>query len=855
MKKERLLLLLVFVGMQVAAFAGPRSFQQAKKIAERQATQLGIVMDESASSHAKSVRSRITSGEIPAYYVFPNGEDKGFTIVSGDDRLPEIVGYSVNGTYDENALPTNYVSFMKAYQEMVEGLEKGDAQAKASVAEKKALRTSGYQYSTVAPLLGEIAWNQSEPYNNMCPIYNGTDRAVTGCVATAMAQVMAYYKYPKLLLEDIPQYTRQWYGNVVTVPAISKEEGVYDWDNMLPIYSTGNYSETQAEAVAKLMFHCGAAVNMGYGPQSGANVTPTPLAKYFGYDADLMMDLARSTYTLAEWTEIIDKELAAGRPILYSGSSSAGGHEFVCDGSDANGLYHINWGWGGYQNGYFDITILNPAKGGIGSGNASDGYNRGCGMLIGIAPDNGIVDEPLVHMDPVVMVYIEDTSLFELTKSTRNSASDKFSLKIVNWFNNQSQKDFNGYLAFGIKNASGTYEPISQQKSLSLKAAESDGRTYWDKPTFDIDYAFPIGTTTIYALYSTDGVTWQKCGYYGMQPYVVEATAQNLSIVPLQLEAEIAAVDDLLSDMTNTFSVSVTNTGDTEYLGLLDIYSNTINSQPDKVTSNLYVTVPAHSTITRNIELTPTAGDLYLWIVDNATGTKLVDGRKFVVSASSAPILSLVKAWSNATSGVYETENAYYGQDKVKAPRTEDEKAVFNYSIKNDGGTATVRYAIVGYCGGGSFSPVYENIRVLGGGATTTISRSFTPAETGGKTIVSDLWVRNQANNGFEELTTSLPSYRLELVGTNSYYPMTATNLVVYVAGTTDGISSVSTTSSYVRGGRGNIEILSDTSKHLNIYNLNGQKVADVNVEAGVQQNIPITSGLYIVDGKKIVVE
>lgn len=236
MKKERLLLLLVFVGMQVAAFAGPRSFQQAKRIAERQAAQFGIVMDESATSQAKSVKNRTVSGEVPAYYVFPNGEDKGFTIVSGDDRLPEIVGYSVNGTYDEDALPTNYVSFMKAYQEMVEGLEQGDAQVATSVAEKKALRASGYQYSTVAPLLGEIAWNQYEPYNNMCPIYSGSKRAVTGCVATAMAQVMAYYQYPKELKADIPAYVTKTHG--LTIPAISKGEK-YDWDNMLPVYKSG----------------------------------------------------------------------------------------------------------------------------------------------------------------------------------------------------------------------------------------------------------------------------------------------------------------------------------------------------------------------------------------------------------------------------------------------------------------------------------------------------------------------------------------------------------------------------------------------------------------------------------------
>lgn len=860
MRKVHLLLFALLVGLPTAMFAGPRSFQQALKIAERQAALLGITMDESAVSQAKSFGRKTSAGSISgtpsAYYVFPNGEDKGFTIVSGDDRLPEIVGYSDRGTFDSENLSANYVSFMKAYQEMVELMDKGDRHVKMAVAEGKTLRASGYQQPKVKPLLGEIAWNQSAPYNNMCPIYNGKDHAVTGCVATAMAQVMAYYKYPKQLLEDIPQYTRQWNGNTITVPAISKSDGVYDWDNMLPVYTSGSYSEAQANAVAKLMFHCGAAVQMGYGPQSGGNVTPKPLAKYFGYDADLMLDIARSTYTLAEWTQMMDNELVAGRPILYSGSSTDGGHEFVCDGADGNGLYHINWGWGGYQNGYFDVTILNPEKGGIGSGSASDGYNRGCGMLIGVVPDNGKVDEPLARMDPVVMVYIEDTSLFELTKATRTNSSDKFSLKIVNWFNNQSQSDFTGYLALGVKNISGDYEPISPKKNLSLKGAEANGATYWGKLEFTFDYAFPVGTTTIYAIYSVDGVNWQKCAYYNMSPYVVNATEKSLSKLSLQLTGDIVAAEELLSGMDNKFTVSISNTGDFEYLGALDVYVNTTNTQPEKATKDIYVTVPAHSTITRTVELTPEAGDLYLWVVENQTGTALVNAKKFTVSTSTAPVLSMVKAWSNATPGLFETENAVYNKtNKVKAPKVEGDQAVFSYDIKNDGGTATVRYVIYGLnCETMSYAPSSETIRLPGNGAVTTISRGFTPEEVGSRTICSGLHFYDGVT-----YSTSLPRNKLyTIINPNSWYNLEADELIVYVSGSSTGISSISTSASsgsFVRGGKGEIVVLSDVAKRLPIYNLNGQKVMDVNVEAGVQQNIPITSGLYVVDGKKVVVK
>lgn len=831
--------------MHLVAFAGPRSFQQAKLIAERQAALHGIVMDDMAVPQAKSGNGGSSENSTSSYYVFPNGEGKGFTIVSGDDRLPEIVGYSVRGTYDEKQLPSNYVSFMKAYQEMVETMEKGDARVLASVAEAKTLRATGGQQPKVAPLLGEIAWNQDTPYNNMCPIYNGTDRAVTGCVATAMAQVMAYYQHPKQLLEDIPQYTRTWYGNTITVPAISKEEGVYDWDNMLPTYSTDNYNDAQANAVAKLMYHCGAAVEMGYGPQSGAVVYSALLAKYFGYDADLMMDLERSTFTMTEWTEIIDQELAAKRPVLYSGQSSEGGHEFVCDGSDGNGLYHVNWGWGGYQNGYFDIAILTD-KGGMGVEYASGGYHN-CSMIVGIAPDNGKLDEPAVDLTPIVMFYRENDSYIELVKSIRSNASEKFSVSITNRFCNQSSKDFKGYLAYGLKKDNGSYEAISSKYSLSLLGVHANGSRGWDWPTIKFDYAFPIGKTTIFAIYSEDGERWKPCAYSGMDPFVVEATAMNLSVSTNLLSVSMKEQDELLSDMENEFELSISNPSDVEYFGALNIYSSTMPAQPSSMSETFYVTVPAHGDINRIYSMTPMVGDLYIWVTDK-NGKILINGQKFTVGQSSAPILTVVKAWSNASPDVYEEENAIYRNYKVKAPKVNDDKVVFNYDVKNDGGTAVVRCFIMGGNNSG-----YENVRLLGNGKITTLSQEFTPEEVGSRTICSDLYLFD--NNGKIDYSTSLPSYRLMISGTTAGFSMKGTQLVVYVAGKTSGISPVlSLDSTYVRGEKGRICVLSDKSLCLPVYNLNGQKVAEVNLKPNEEQSLIVASGIYLVNGKKILV-
>lgn len=853
MRSKHLHLLLLLLMMSLASFAGPRSFQQAKEIALRQAAQLGISMDEASSAKAKSKRVKSVSGEVPAYYVFPNGEGKGFTVVSGDDRLPEVVGYSDKGTYDEENLPSNYVGFMKAYEEMVGQLDNGDSRASASIAEAKALRSSGYQQPTVAPLLGSIQWNQMTPYNNMCPKYNGSDRSVTGCVATAMAQVMRYYKYPKSLQADIPAYVSR--TKHLSIPQINKGES-YDWDNMLPQYASDeplNYTYAQAAAVAKLLYHCGVACEMDYGPSSGANVTPAILSTYFGYDSDLMQDLNRDVFTLAEWSQIMDKELTAKRPILYSGQSSDGGHEFVCDGSDGNGLYHINWGWGGYQDGYFDVTILNPDKGGAGSGNAPDGYNQSCSMIIGIAPVNGKVDEPLVEVAPVVMIGNGYTTL-GFTKSTRNKVTDTFRVTTDNLLSNQSAKDFTGYFAYGIQQADGTYTPLSSSRSISIKHPEPDGSTYRPNISlFQFDYAFPIGKTTLYGLYSTDQKEWKRCGYLYMTPFVVEATASKISVAKTPLSADIVAQDELLSEQDNTLMLTVSNDADFEHLGLIKVYTSTTNEKPSKPSEQIYFTILSKGSSTREVSVTPSAGDLYVWVT-NANGEDLMEMKKFTVTQSTAPKLVLVGKTSNATVGDYELEKAYYWSSKVKALKANDDKAVFTYQVRNDGGTSELEFsfqiAVFDENGNAQYKFPKVNRRVKSG-ETATLTIEARPEDYGGnRSFFCTLRMGDVALD-----TSGFSDNKLYLSNEDSWYYLEDAAQFVYVTGVPSGISSITTSGTSVSGGNGEILISSDKAQTMGIYSLSGQMVKQANVKAGENIAVPVPAGLYIVNGKKIIVK
>ena len=852
MRSKHLHLLLLLLMMSLASFAGPRSFQQAKEIALRQAAQLGISMDETSSAKAKSKRVKSVSGEVPAYYVFPNGEGKGFTVVSGDDRLPEVVGYSDKGTYDEENLPSNYVGFMKAYEEMVGQLDNGDSRASASIAEAKALRSSGYQQPAVAPLLGNIQWNQMTPYNNMCPKYNGSDRSVTGCVATAMAQVMMYYQYPKILQANIPAYVSR--TNHLSIPQINQGE-TYDWANMLPKYASYeplNYTDAQATAVAKLMYHCGAACEMDYGPSSGANVTPAILSTYFGYDSDLMQDLNRDAFTLAEWSQIMDKELSVKRPILYSGRSSDGGHEFICDGTDGYGLYHINWGWGGYQDGYFDVTILNPDKGGAGSGSAPDGYNQYCSMIVGIAPDNGKVDEPLVDVAPVVMIGNGNSSLgFQM--STRNKVTDTFGVITNNLLSNQSAKDFTGYFAYGIQQADGTYKPLSNSRSISIKHPKADGSTYRQSiRLLQFDYAFPVGKTTLYGLYSTDNKKWEKCAYVYMVPFVVEATERTISVAT-PLSADIVAQDELLSEQDNTLMLTVSNDADFEHLGLIKVYTSTTNEKPSDPSEQIYFTIPSKSSSTREVSVTPSAGDLYVWVT-NSKGEDLMEVKKFTVMQSTAPKLVLVGKTSNATAGDYEFEKAYYQSSQVKTLKVNDDKAVFTYQIRNDGGTCELEFPflIAAYDENGNAQYKFPKVnRRVKNGETATLTIEARPEDYGG----------NQSffcalRMGDVPLDTSgFSDNKLYLSNEDSWYYLEDAAQFVYVAGTPSGISSITTSGTSVSGGNGEILISSDKTQTMSVYSLSGQMVKQANVKAGENIAVSVPAGLYIVNGKKIIVK
>lgn len=850
MKNNRLLLFAGSLLIPMVVMAGPRSFQQAKAIAEKQAALLGVTIDQKAMTKARKQGSK---GEITlsqeSYYVFPNANSKGFTIVSGDDRLPEIVGYSSQGSYDENNLPEGFVSFMKAYQNLYNKVNLGDAEALKNLAEIKAWRNkknaSAASTSAVAPLLGNIEWDQTSPYNNMCPRYDSVHVAATGCVATAMAQVMAYYKYPKQLKADIPGYVNRWNGIPMEIPTITREEGVYDWDNMLPKYNKeANATQQQKDAVAKLMYHCGAAVQMNYGPESAASVSASKLAKYFGYDADLMMDLNRSTFSLDKWMQIIDTELAAGRPVLYGGQASDGGHQFICDGKDGEGLYHINWGWSGSQNGYFDLSLLNPEKGGTGSGSSTEGYNRLCSMTIGIAPDNGVVDAPLATVPDIKAMnygFLETT-----TKDHRMNPDEAFDFWLDYGLGNQTYQAFSGYAALGILQKDGSYRIVSQKARINVDPIPGEGMISVVDVNFRVNEAFEVGTVTLCPLYSKDGENWTLCDVPSSFPSVMLKITKTKMDVTSPLTAQVTGPEKLETGAYGTFQVTLSNLSDLEYFGYIDVsFSDKAERENASLARELYVSVPAHGSVTRTFNLLPKqAGDFYLWLDELSGGynRNLVDAQKFMVDKGYEPPIYLVEASTNAEPGLYETELAFYGGKQMRTPRVNGEQAEFTYKIKNDGEDASILIAFA-YAGGGEeTTPTFripngaEQIYLSGNGAVTTITRSVTPEEAGSNTICGYLLGVDE-NYQTVDLPTHLAPYVMFTVEGKRVRMNPAMNLV-YVSGSSSGISSIEM----------------DASGFWDVYTLSGQKVKRVAAGSDIQR-LGLPAGIYVVNHQKILVK
>lgn len=457
--------------------------------------------------------TKMVSGE-PALYVFNASGGCGFMVVSADDATPALLGYSDAGVSpsDEAVLPDGFRYWLDFLTSRV-----GEA------------RSSGYgethrinrpDRQSIAPLCS-TKWDQTEPFNILCP-----EQCPTGCVATAMAQVMKSHDWP---LTGTGSHSYEWNQTTLSSDFSSV---TFDWADMIDCYEDGSYTSRQADAVALLMAQAGISVDMVYNSRSSGamviSIAPA-LAEYFKYDKGKINTIYRPLYTLNEWEDIIYSNLVDYGPVIYNGVTDRGGaHCFVCDGYDGDGFFHINWGWGGLSDGYFLLDVLNPVQQGTGGYQNQSGFCFEQGVIVGITPDYEGNSEWAGHFISTAQLVIDSDGTYSVgdqvpvyvkgQNSIYNSGPGTFSANTEL-----------GLLFVSMQSGERYIEPVCVGQEVPMMAGI---RGYY----FPIPENLEDGQYVAYLVYRDNGEEWQKVAVpvFDSQDFLVTVKDGKVEFKPSQ---------------------------------------------------------------------------------------------------------------------------------------------------------------------------------------------------------------------------------------------------------------------------------------------------------------------------------
>ncbi len=554
----RILFTLLTICLGLSSWAGALSQQQALHRA--------LWSEQTMGTSSKKLKALTMNSEFdlafkdsqaqPAYYVFTPKTGQGYLIVSGDDATAPILGYCDEGTFDPNDMPENMRYWLSLYAEQI------------SWARENGIPFQAPNYGLdgkdpIAPLL-TTKWDQGAPYNDQCPEIDGT-HCYTGCVATAMAQVMKFHNYPE---QGTGSNSYTWNGETLSADF---SQSTYDWDNMIDQYNTDQYTDEQAEAVALLMHDCGYSVNMDYGLSgSGAYSVNVLFAMpdNFSYDHNIFI-AERSYHGLEDWNQLIYNQLAYVGPVYISASTPSGaGHAFLCDGYQDEGYFHINWGWSGSSNGYFLLDAMDPSSYGIGG--SAGCYNQLIFVIGGIQPPSGQYRRYEIIAESFTV------------NAAQNSKDSYFNVSFDGLYNQTYQ---NVNIRPGVKIINNTTGECTWVECTSevYSILEMD---YLEMTSLSSSYSLPFmfkvpqdlenGNYTVTAAwknYDTNEWTDVSVSYANPNTYqliveddqvtIPESTAASLSCSDLQSQESLIWGDDC------ELSFTLCNEGDNEFIGYI----------------------------------------------------------------------------------------------------------------------------------------------------------------------------------------------------------------------------------------------------------------------------------------------
>ncbi|MDE6511086.1 MAG: C10 family peptidase [Muribaculaceae bacterium] len=566
-------------------------------------------------------------------YVF-NDYHKGFLLIAGDDNMQPLLGYSEQGSFDyDSASPalrwwiSQYAS--EAFAVTSINVTPLQADGQKTTEDKKPI-----------PYMIQTKWGQQYPFNIDCPEINGK-KCVTGCVATAMAQIVKYHGYPEAG-NDTHRY--DWHDTFLEFNYGATE---FNYADMLESYSSASTPD-QCQAVATLMNACGIAVNMQYSQeQSSASdiYISYALRHFFNYDNETRF-LKREFFSDRDWEDLIYSELVEGRPVIYGGQAPKGGHQFICDGYEGNGFFHINWGWEGLGDGYFRLSSLQPDI--QGTGGFEGGYNSDQSAICGIQPakpdskiwfpiySTGSLEVTEISYGAVDLC-IEGGGLFNYSQEATDA---QISLLTIS-------KDGKEYISvpqpFMTPDASvpTTYLPFRGAIGTSISG-------YSIFPTINLPEYLPAGEYKCTIVIKTSQGNIQKVyfpqtavSYFNL--YVDDSG--NVSITPGQPEAKaeirvsrFEPQTDVISGDPTKFYITVENIGDVAYSGWIEYRIYKDGQQIDDVTRRFTfnsIAPEAAPTYILDISLPLEAG-IYDFIFFNQYGEQISD--PFAISVGDSGV-------------------------------------------------------------------------------------------------------------------------------------------------------------------------------------------------------------------------
>lgn len=527
-------------------------------------------------------------------YAFDRGTANGFVVVAGDDRAPQILGYTDTGSFDISNMPENMRWWIQQYEQQMRYLQDNP---------KARLTSPKRNVNVVAPLLGEIEWNQESPYNANCPYMSYYDedeeetvsgKAPTGCVATALAQVMRYHKWPNESKGNISYTTYTLKQNIT-----ADLNATYNWDLMLPTYTGVTATDEQKAEVAKLMYNVGAALKSDYTPSgTGAtdvDVVPT-LVRYFNYDPGARY--VQRDYTAVNiYEQGLINEIEAGRPVPYGGVTKKNeGHFFVLDGINEDGYYHINWGWGGLSNGYFLISSLDPDAQGVGGSTSTYTAFKYHQLYI-----SGL-QKPQEESKTGWNIMADDISKINDTYAK----GDEINTTIYDAYNNSCTYDtLKCKLYWDIYDSDGTIieKNFIKNDTLALNYGFDKLTTNFKIPAdiADGEYTVKLDFTQAEDDYTEIHNVAMKAGANKYYKINVEGDEVNVSTAAgLKLSIESVTPERLKAGETSDLKVTFKNTGE-DYVGDFNFYlyvNGKKNVYPNYTSPQRIVSIPANSTVT-----------------------------------------------------------------------------------------------------------------------------------------------------------------------------------------------------------------------------------------------------------------